>query len=86
MILSVSLQLSLSSPLFSINLIFVCTCLSHPSLSPVSLPLQGSVWINNRSRIVKSDYTTSDGIIHHIDTLLTPYQLQDKPLLQPDRV
>ncbi|XP_047195245.1 stabilin-1 [Hippoglossus stenolepis] len=47
---------------------------------------QGSVWINNRSRIVKSDYTTPDGVIHHIDALLTPYQLQDKPLLQPDRM
>uniref|UniRef100_A0A3B4V8V2 Stabilin 1 n=1 Tax=Seriola dumerili TaxID=41447 RepID=A0A3B4V8V2_SERDU len=34
---------------------------------------QGSVWINNRSRIVKSDYTTTNGVIHHIDTLLTPY-------------
>ncbi|KAM4587188.1 stabilin-1 [Odontesthes bonariensis] len=43
---------------------------------------QGSVWINNRSRIVRSDYTTSKGIIHHIDTLLTPFQLGDKPLLE----
>uniref|UniRef100_A0A3B3BDQ0 Stabilin 1 n=1 Tax=Oryzias melastigma TaxID=30732 RepID=A0A3B3BDQ0_ORYME len=34
---------------------------------------EGSVWINNRSRIVKSDYTTTSGVIHHIDTLLTPY-------------
>ncbi|KAM9361358.1 stabilin-1 [Symphorus nematophorus] len=40
---------------------------------------EGSVWINNRSRIVKSDYTTSNGVIHHIDTMLTPYRLQDKP-------
>ncbi|KAK2861690.1 hypothetical protein Q5P01_001223 [Channa striata] len=40
---------------------------------------QGSVWVNNRSRIVKSDYTTRNGIIHHIDTLLTPYRLEDKP-------
>ncbi|XP_019952412.2 stabilin-1 [Paralichthys olivaceus] len=45
---------------------------------------QGSVWINNSSRIVKSDYTTQDGIIHYIDALLTPYQLQDRPLVQPD--
>ncbi|XP_034387920.1 stabilin-1 isoform X4 [Cyclopterus lumpus] len=44
--------------------------------------LQGSVWVNNRSRIVKSDYTTSNGVIHHIDTLLTPYRLQDKPSFQ----
>ncbi|XP_072237543.1 stabilin-1 [Leuresthes tenuis] len=42
---------------------------------------QGSVWINNRSRIVRSDYTTSNGIIHHIDTLLTPFELEDKPQL-----
>ncbi|XP_054473785.1 stabilin-1 [Anoplopoma fimbria] len=40
---------------------------------------EGSVWVNNRSRIVKSDYTTSNGVIHHIDTLLVPYRLQDKP-------
>ncbi|XP_070693552.1 stabilin-1 [Pempheris klunzingeri] len=39
---------------------------------------QGSVWINNRSRIVMSDYTTYNGVIHHIDTLLTPYELEDK--------
>uniref|UniRef100_A0A8C3ACP1 Stabilin 1 n=1 Tax=Cyclopterus lumpus TaxID=8103 RepID=A0A8C3ACP1_CYCLU len=39
--------------------------------------LQGSVWVNNRSRIVKSDYTTSNGVIHHIDTLLTPYSRRD---------
>ncbi|KAI3369756.1 hypothetical protein L3Q82_024579, partial [Scortum barcoo] len=43
---------------------------------------QGSVWINNRSRIVKSDYTTFNGVIHHIDTMLTPYRLYDKPKLQ----
>ncbi|XP_036956541.1 stabilin-1 isoform X1 [Acanthopagrus latus] len=40
---------------------------------------QGSVWVNNRSRIVKSDYTTFNGVIHHIDTMLMPYRLQDKP-------
>uniref|UniRef100_A0A671XZ96 Stabilin 1 n=1 Tax=Sparus aurata TaxID=8175 RepID=A0A671XZ96_SPAAU len=40
---------------------------------------QGSVLVNNRSRIVKSDYTTFNGVIHHIDTMLTPYRLQDKP-------
>ncbi|XP_076599998.1 stabilin-1 [Chaetodon auriga] len=45
---------------------------------------QGSVWVNNRSRIVKSDYTTSNGVIHHIDTLLTPYRLQDKPSVKPN--
>ncbi|XP_071349438.1 stabilin-1 [Trachinotus anak] len=39
---------------------------------------QGSVWINNISRIVKSDYTTSNGVIHHIDTMLTPYSLQGR--------
>lgn len=49
-------------------------------------PLQGSVWINNRSRIVKSDYTTSNGIIHHIDRLLTPYRLEDKPQIQSQMV
>ncbi|XP_069006635.1 stabilin-1 isoform X2 [Embiotoca jacksoni] len=43
---------------------------------------QGSVWINNRSRIVKSDYITNNGVIHHIDTLLTPYKLEDKPPLR----
>ncbi|KAF3856732.1 hypothetical protein F7725_017455 [Dissostichus mawsoni] len=29
-----------------------------------------------------SDYTTSNGVIHHIDTMLTPYKLQDKPRIQ----
>uniref|UniRef100_A0A8D2ZQD1 Stabilin 1 n=1 Tax=Scophthalmus maximus TaxID=52904 RepID=A0A8D2ZQD1_SCOMX len=42
---------------------------------------QGSVWVNSRSRIVKSDYTTANGVIHHIDTLLTPYRLQDRPVM-----
>ncbi|KAM7006971.1 LOW QUALITY PROTEIN: stabilin-1 [Tautogolabrus adspersus] len=42
----------------------------------------GSVWINNRSRIVDGDYTTANGIIHHIDKMLTPYKLQDKPNLR----
>ncbi|XP_015240519.1 PREDICTED: stabilin-1 [Cyprinodon variegatus] len=40
---------------------------------------EGSVWINNKSMIVKSDYATTNGVIHHIDRLLTPYNLQDKP-------
>lgn len=39
---------------------------------------QGSLWINDKSRIVRSDYIASNGVIHHIDTLLTPYTLQDK--------
>uniref|UniRef100_A0A3Q3KH89 Stabilin 1 n=1 Tax=Monopterus albus TaxID=43700 RepID=A0A3Q3KH89_MONAL len=47
---------------------------------------QGSVWLNNRSRIVKSDYTTTNGVIHHIDTLLMPYKLEDKPRLLPSTV
>lgn len=38
---------------------------------------QHSVWINNSSRIVKSDYTTSNGVIHYVDKLLTPYALQN---------
>ncbi|KAF3690257.1 Stabilin-1 Fasciclin, EGF-like, laminin-type [Channa argus] len=45
---------------------------------------QGSVWLNNRSRIVKSDYTTTNGVIHHIDKLLTPYRLQYKPHRKPN--
>ncbi|KAM9757987.1 LOW QUALITY PROTEIN: stabilin-1 [Menidia menidia] len=44
---------------------------------------QGSVWINNSSRIVRSDLTTSNGVIHHVDRLLTPYRLQDRPPLEP---
>jgi len=44
------------------------------------------VWVNNRSRIVKSDYTTANGVIHHVDTLLTPYRLQDKPSLRANAV
>ncbi|XP_074543757.1 stabilin-1 isoform X2 [Halichoeres trimaculatus] len=38
----------------------------------------GSVWINNVSRIVESDYTTSNGVIHRVDKMLTPYKLRDK--------
>lgn len=53
------------------------------SLSPF---LQGAVWINNRSKIVQSDYTTSNGVIHHVDTLLTPYRLQDKPAIKANTV
>ncbi|KAM8913550.1 stabilin-1 [Spinachia spinachia] len=45
---------------------------------------EGSVWVNNRTRIVRSDYITSNGVIHHVDALLTPYRLQDKPRLQAD--
>ncbi|KAG8007953.1 Stabilin-1 [Nibea albiflora] len=44
----------------------------------------GSVWVNNRSRIVRSDYTTTNGVIHHVDKLLTPYGLQEKPNIQPN--
>ncbi|XP_030584921.1 stabilin-1 [Archocentrus centrarchus] len=44
---------------------------------------EDTVWINNRSRIVKSDYTTSNGVIHHIDLMLMPYRLEDKPPLDP---
>ncbi|XP_027134621.1 stabilin-1 isoform X2 [Larimichthys crocea] len=45
---------------------------------------EGSVWVNNRSRIVRSDYTTTNGVIHHVDKLLTPYKLQDKPVVEPN--
>ncbi|TWW62791.1 Stabilin-1 Fasciclin [Takifugu flavidus] len=47
---------------------------------------QGSVWINNRSRIVQSDYVTFNGVIHHISALLTPYTLEDKPVVRPDKM
>ncbi|XP_008407077.1 stabilin-1 isoform X1 [Poecilia reticulata] len=40
---------------------------------------EGSVWINNQSVIVKSDYTTSNGVIHYIDRMLTPYRLEGQP-------
>uniref|UniRef100_UPI0037E9B06F stabilin-1 n=1 Tax=Semicossyphus pulcher TaxID=241346 RepID=UPI0037E9B06F len=42
----------------------------------------GSIWINNSSKIVESDYTTSNGVIHYIDKMLTPYTLTDKPSLR----
>ncbi|CAL8336057.1 unnamed protein product [Lota lota] len=38
---------------------------------------QGDVYINNRSRIIGSDVTT-DGIIHYVDQVLTPYSLENK--------
>uniref|UniRef100_A0A3B4ZPW1 Stabilin 1 n=1 Tax=Stegastes partitus TaxID=144197 RepID=A0A3B4ZPW1_9TELE len=50
------------------------------------LLLQGSVWINNSSRIVRSDFITTNGVIHHIDKLLTPFSLEDKPKLQAKTV
>uniref|UniRef100_A0A3Q4H3Y0 Stabilin 1 n=1 Tax=Neolamprologus brichardi TaxID=32507 RepID=A0A3Q4H3Y0_NEOBR len=34
-------------------------------------------------QIVKSDYTTFNGIIHHIDLMLTPYALEEKPQINP---
>uniref|UniRef100_A0A3Q4HAZ7 Stabilin 1 n=1 Tax=Neolamprologus brichardi TaxID=32507 RepID=A0A3Q4HAZ7_NEOBR len=36
--------------------------------------------------IVKSDYTTFNGIIHHIDLMLTPYALEEKPQINPKMV
>ncbi|XP_037346204.2 stabilin-1 [Pungitius pungitius] len=45
---------------------------------------EGSVWVNNMTRIVRSDYITSNGVIHHVDALLTPYKLQDKRRLKAD--
>lgn len=53
--------------------------------SGATVCFQGSVWINNRSRIVRSDDITYDGVIHHVSTLLTPYSLTDKPV-QPSEV
>lgn len=47
---------------------------------------QGTLWINEKSRIVRSDYTASNGVIHHIDTLLTPYTLQDKPPIKANEM
>ncbi|KAK0148702.1 Stabilin-1 [Merluccius polli] len=41
---------------------------------------QGDVYINNRSRITGSDVTT-DGIIHYVDKVLTPYSLENKTSL-----
>lgn len=69
------------------HLVSLHVCFTSSSLhSRLSLLLQDSVWVNNRSRIVKSDYTTANGVIHHIDTLLTPYRLLDKPVLNNDMV
>nr|XP_061814251.1 stabilin-1-like [Nerophis lumbriciformis] len=49
---------------------------------PLTFTLQqGSVWVNNASRIVKSDYVTSNGVIHHLSDMLTPYQLNSKERL-----
>lgn len=35
---------------------------------------------------MKSDYTTFNGIIHHIDLMLTPYALEEKPPINPKMV
>lgn len=58
----------------------------HACLTLSGPPLQHSVWINNSSRIVKSDYTTSNGVIHYVDKLLTPYALQNVTSHQLDVV
>ncbi|CAJ1052034.1 stabilin-1 [Xyrichtys novacula] len=46
----------------------------------------GSLWVNNVSKIVASDYTTSNGIIHRINNMLTPYKLHDKPNLRVNKM
>ncbi|XP_056129167.1 stabilin-1 isoform X2 [Lampris incognitus] len=43
---------------------------------------EGSVFINNVSRIVRSDFLTTDGVIHHIDKILTPLTIKTPPLLK----
>lgn len=65
---------------------FRCLNLHHWAGGGISPSLQGSVWINNRSRVVQSDYITFDGVIHHVSTLLTPYSLKEKPVQQPNKV
>ncbi|XP_034152145.1 stabilin-1 isoform X2 [Esox lucius] len=38
----------------------------------------GSVYINNDTKIISGDYITSNGVLHYIDKVLTPYDLTDK--------
>lgn len=58
----------------------------HLGGPPSTVSFQGSVWINNSSRIVESDYVTSDGVIHRVSSLLTPYSLRGKAAHQPNKV
>lgn len=58
----------------------------HHTCLTVSGSLQHSVWINNSSRIVKSDYVTFNGVIHYIDKLLRPYTLQNVASQQSNEV
>nr|XP_023690960.1 stabilin-1-like [Paramormyrops kingsleyae] len=39
------------------------------------------VYINNKTKIITSDYITANGIIHFIDNVLIPYDLQNKSTL-----
>lgn len=79
-------QITVESDEYSPHLCFYLSASLLTLAIIVSLSLQGSVWVNNRSRIVKSDYTTFNGVIHHIDTMLTPYRLQDKPSVKSNTV
>ncbi|KAM4612808.1 stabilin-1 [Polymixia lowei] len=46
---------------------------------------QGSVYVNNVSRIVQGDLTLSDGVIHLVESVLTPYTLSNKSP-RPDKM
>uniref|UniRef100_A0A3B1JHQ2 Stabilin 1 n=1 Tax=Astyanax mexicanus TaxID=7994 RepID=A0A3B1JHQ2_ASTMX len=39
----------------------------------------GIIYINNKTKIITSDYECSNGVIHFIDSVLFPYGLEDKP-------
>ncbi|KAJ8259878.1 hypothetical protein GJAV_G00174480 [Gymnothorax javanicus] len=43
----------------------------------------GSLYINDDAKIIMSDYTASNGVIHVIDKVLTPYDLKNKSLVPP---
>uniref|UniRef100_A0A8C9RKG4 Stabilin 1 n=1 Tax=Scleropages formosus TaxID=113540 RepID=A0A8C9RKG4_SCLFO len=44
---------------------------------------EGVVYVNNEAKIITSDYTTSNGVMHFIDKVLVPYDLKSKSDLPP---
>ncbi|KAL4646353.1 stabilin-1-like [Arapaima gigas] len=44
---------------------------------------EGDVYINDEAKIITSDYATSNGVLHFIDKVLFPYDLNNKTKLPP---
>ncbi|XP_051776944.1 stabilin-1 isoform X3 [Erpetoichthys calabaricus] len=47
---------------------------------------EGTIYLNNKTKIVKSDIVTTDGIIHFIDDVLIPEVKQNRSSIQNDSI